>query len=449
MTVHERVRPSASPSHRRRRLALPILIGILASVIGAPTASAAEVTISNASFEWGISLEVGQSAPPFGGCNYLSAGQSDGTQGTYQTSAGNVRVLKNGIAPTWANKCDGAAQAQANQKVVWSGGTGTVDPVTGAASLAFQGNFSINFYGGLVPFTIVDPVVTVGANGDGQIVATLVGYQSSIDNPFEKTALPPVTGVVVADLSGVNAGATGFTVTPDYEGIEIEAAEGFAPQNRTTPGWGSWPAGFVGFHFATGLSSYWYSSGGAADSKKSPSPITFAYSEDGGPVDPGPQPEPGEGQQTISVTVPEVVAPGEFLWSIDGDQAVTLSEAANQGTYLQSTGSIDPILVTDTRAGGPEWSVSGQVSDFTGGLSGRYLGWNPEVLGDGAGAVAGSDVPSGITTGDGLTVPSILAAAPGGHAAGTAALGADLDLRLPVDTEPGTYSTVLTITALS
>ncbi|GAB3512930.1 hypothetical protein [Phytohabitans suffuscus] len=438
---------SVRPPGVGRRLATLAVAGTVVAgslALGAVPASAAPQTIDGAVFEWGVSTEM-QAAPPFGGCNYLSAGESDGTQASYQTSVGDVTVLKDGAAPTWANKCNGAPTRAVNQKVVWSGGSGTVDPATGEAQLSFTGQLSLNFYGGLVPFTIEDPVVTVAADGSGQVVATLFGYASSMENPTVKVPLDPVTGIVVADLSDVNAGGTGFTVTPDYAGVEYEppAGSGGTPQNRTVAGWGSWPDSWVDFHYETGLTSYWYSSGGSADPYKAPTAITISY--DGGVVDPG----PSDGEQDITVTVPEVVEPGEFLWSIDGDQAVNLGETTDQGTYLQATGAIDPISVTDTRAGGPEWSISGQVSDFTGGLSGKYLGWSPKVLTAGAGATAGTAVSAGIDAGNGLTESSTLAAASGGHAAGTASVGADLDLRLPAETPAGSYTATLTITALS
>ncbi|GAA2367471.1 family 16 glycosylhydrolase [Dactylosporangium salmoneum] len=158
-------------------------------------------------------------------------------------------------------------------------------------------------------------------------------------------------------------------------------------------------------------------------------------------------PPGGDGPaQTVTATVP--APPGEFSWTIDaGDHAVVLSDAVNKGSYLQSTGALKPVKVSDTRAGGPAWSVSGQVGDFTGGLSGKYLGWTPAVL-SGA-ATAGDAVPAGIDVGNGLAEPSVLGSAPTGHAAGTATLGAGLDLRVPVDTVPGTYTTTLTLTALS
>ena len=95
-----------------------------------------------------------------------------------------------------------------------------------------------------------------------------------------KVPLTPVNDVVIATVSGVNgANTTGFTATPSYAGVayNVPAGKDGAPQNRTTTGWGSWPASFVDFHFDTGLTSYWYSSGGAADSKKPPAPFTVGY----------------------------------------------------------------------------------------------------------------------------------------------------------------------------
>lgn len=440
-----------------RRLAAVAVAGTVIAggvAVGAAPAFAAPQTIGDATFTWGVSTEL-QSAPPFGGCNYLSAGESDGTQASYKTTVGDVSVVKDGAVPTWAGKCTGATTKQMNQQIVWSGGEGTVDPATGVTELAFTGQVSINFYGGLVPFTIKDPVVTVGADGAGTVKATLFGYGSSMENPTVKVPLDPVTGVVVADLADVESGNTvGFTTTPEYAGVEYTppAGSGGTPQNRTNTGWGAWPSSWVDFHYATGLTSYWYSSGGSADPYKAPTALTIAYGDaevPGEPGEPGEPQEPATGQQSISVKVPAKVEPGEFLWNIDGDRAVNLGETTSQGTYLQATGAIDPITVTDTRQNGPEWSISGQVSDFTGGLSGSHLGWTPKVLTVGAGATAGVAVASGLNGGTGLSGSATLANATGGHAGGTASVGADLDLRLPADTPAGEYAATLTVTALS
>ncbi len=159
-----------------------------------------------------------------------------------------------------------------------------------------------------------------------------------------------------------------------------------------------------------------------------------------------PAPPSADGQSIVA-TVPE--REGEFLWSIDGgDRAVTLTDAVDRGGYLQSTGELKPVTVTDTRIGGPAWSLSGQVGDFTGGLSGRYLGWSPSVHTAGGGAQAGPVVPSGLDSGAGLTAGANLGSAADGHVKGSAVLGAGLELRLPVTTEPGEYTVTLTLTAL-
>lgn len=207
------------------------------------------------------------------------------------------------------------------------------------------------------------------------------------------------------------------------------------------PLWGSWPQSFTDFIYRTGVNSYVHSSNAnpthAGDAAKAPLPVSVSY--------PAP---PGADQQTVTVVVPDA-GPGEFVWSVSGASGVGLGATTNQCSYLQATGAITPIDVKDTRAGAPQWSISGQVSDFTGGLSGGHLGWTPTVLTPGAGATAGPSVASVLDGGSGLTIPSLLASAIAGHEPGTARVGADLDLRLPVETTPGTYTAVLTITALS
>ena len=163
---------------------------------------------------------------------------------------------------------------------------------------------------------------------------------------------------------------------------------------------------------------------------------------------PAPPPPNTDNQETITATIPE--APGEFSWSIDAaDHSVALGTAVNNGDYWEATGSLKPVAVTDTRAGGPAWSVSGQISDFSGGLDGKYLGWSPTVATAGAGAVAGAVVGSGFASGNGLKDASVLGSALDGHAKGTGSLGAGLDLRVPADTDAGTYTATLTLTALS
>lgn len=156
--------------------------------------------------------------------------------------------------------------------------------------------------------------------------------------------------------------------------------------------------------------------------------------------------------QNLQVTVP-TGDDGEFLWSIDGtNDLIDLGVAVDSGDHFAASGLINPVRVTDTRRSGAPWSVSAQVTDFDSNVasfSGKYLGWTPSVVEQGGGALAGDAVESGFVSGDGLSVSSTLGHAPSGHERGSAKLGAELDLRIPIDATDGTYRATLTITALS
>ncbi len=546
--------------------AVALAVGI--TVVGAPAASAASASVTDATFTWGLSNEQGGGAF-FGGCNFLSAGTA-GNSGSsrlwtaadtdlFKVADGNTSIRK--LAPTndgsyeaitFSNKCigpNGAAVSSSSTasttgvQAVITGGTGTVDPDAGTASITWTGSFTSVFYGGLTYWSASNPVLTVNSDGTGTVTATASGYGASMDDPGLWVALSSRT-ITLANLTGVQVTATGFSLTPDYLGVSVNVPAGATAQPAQTPGnsayWGSFPQSFVDFQQETGQSSYWYTSGGSRDPAKPATALSIAYtaggSSEAAPVvtthpastsvqvggvaiftaaasgtpaptvqwemntgsgwvnvlgaststtlqvtaqslayngsqvravftnsvgtatsDPAtltvtgePDPGPGDNQQTIIATIPEPGPGGEFSWTIDAtDRTVTLSEAQNQGSYLQSTGDLKPVKVTDTRTGGPAWSVSGQLSDFSGGLSGKYLGWTPTVVAEGAGATAGAAVASGIDSGNGLTDSSVLGSAVAGHAGGTGTLGAALDLRVPVDTPAGTYTATLTLTALS
>ena len=157
------------------------------------------------------------------------------------------------------------------------------------------------------------------------------------------------------------------------------------------------------------------------------------------------------GSQEISVDVPKLTA-GEFVWTIPGsNDLVDLGTAELRGDHYYATGAINPILVTDTRRGAPEWTVTARIGDFTSddqAISGRYLGWTPAVIEAGGGAAAGAAVASGFDEGDGLSVDSLLGRAAPGHELGSAMLGAELTLKMPTDARVGVYRATLTLTAL-
>lgn len=161
---------------------------------------------------------------------------------------------------------------------------------------------------------------------------------------------------------------------------------------------------------------------------------------------------PPEGDQSIAVTIPGQAA-GELWWALDGTSSlVDLGVASEESDHFLAEGAIVPIHVQDTRAGNPAWSITAQVSDFTAGgesVSSKYLGWTPGVIENAGDAVAGAPVASGFDEGDGLSVARTLAGAEEGHSRGASLVGADLELKLPLDTPQGTYSATITLTALS
>ncbi|MFN8053426.1 MAG: hypothetical protein U0Q22_18440 [Acidimicrobiales bacterium] len=258
------------------------------------------VSLTDASLEWTVSREADHGTFAPGQVNYWSAGESDSTQATYVPTSGNATVLKKNASGTyvpigsepavgWANRGkDGlgvnVSATSANylgQKVRFTGGTGTLDRTTGASTIQWTGTFSINFYGQYVPFWIKNPKLVVNASGVGQITATVAGFASSLDDPTTRTPLP-ATAVVIADLPVVNgANSTGFTAATAYGSTSVTPPAPAGPQVAKTAAngayWGSWPQTFVNFQAATGLGTYWYTSGGSTDNQKPQEPVTVAY----------------------------------------------------------------------------------------------------------------------------------------------------------------------------
>ncbi|TAK70661.1 MAG: Ig-like domain repeat protein [Actinomycetota bacterium] len=258
------------------------LIGTL-GIAAAPAASAAPIDVTGAVLTWSGSRLLQSAAPIPGQCHYFSAGLSDpgDLADSYAATAGNVSIRKAAAAATYATRCDGATTAAGvDQQVVVTGGTGTTDPATGAGTIQWTGTWSVNMYGGLAPFSITNPKLTVAADGSSTVTATLDGYAGSMGSSGPATPVAAVPNVVVARFAGLTP-VTGFDATPLYSGVEYNAT-GSAPQNRTAAGWGSWPASFVDFQATTGLASFFYSSGAASDGTKAPAAVEVDY--DLGPV---------------------------------------------------------------------------------------------------------------------------------------------------------------------
>lgn len=261
--------------------------------------------LENVSFEWTGNAEM-QKNSPAGTPNYFSAGASQGTEATYRSVAGNAAVYQRSPSggeslATWSTRGAHVSGGGRRQIVRLYGGDARVEP-DGAATVRWNGSFSVNFYGGLVPFTFTDPELTVDADGSGALKAEMSGCASNIDNPSVCTPFASVPDVTVADFSGVEIDPSGeVEVKPEYAGVEVDEVDPTKPQVRTGSGWGSWPASFVSFHVQTGLAAYWYSSGGD-DTAKPPFPFAVDFQGDAPPSAPPPEEKPADAAQGSPAT---------------------------------------------------------------------------------------------------------------------------------------------------
>jgi hypothetical protein len=261
------------------------------------------LSLDGVSLDWTGSPELQRKAPN-GQPNYFSAGVSDGGETSYGSASAGVRVLHRPTvgalaSASWATR--GAQTTGAVKQLVrLTDGHAEIDE-DGSAHVTWSGSFSVNFYGGLVPFTISRPELTVGADGHGTLRADLSGYGASQADPSNRHPVTPADDVTIATFSGVeiDPGAA-VEIAPAYGGVEVTAPVGFATQDRASSGWGAWPQELVDFHGATGLAPYWYSSGGAFDAYKQADPFTVDFTGAGSlpPLVPGGDPPPPAADRT-------------------------------------------------------------------------------------------------------------------------------------------------------
>jgi hypothetical protein len=196
------------------------------------------LSLDGVSLDWTGSPEL-QRLAPSGQSNYLSAGASDGSESTYRASAPGARVLH--VAPngqespaSWATRSAQTAGV-VKQVVRLTDGRAEIEE-DGSASVTWPGSFSVNFYGGLVPFTVSSPELTIDADGDGTLRGDLSGYGASQADPNDRHSIAPVADVTIATFSGVEVDPQGkVTIEADYAGVEVAPPAGFGPQTGRLP----------------------------------------------------------------------------------------------------------------------------------------------------------------------------------------------------------------------
>ena len=257
---------------------------------------------------------------------------------------------------------------------------------------------------------------------------------------------------VFAGLAGVSAGAVMLTAASALAANGAEA--GFSAARGQT---------LTASYLRQGFTSTDDCSAGTCDPGTQIVPISVTVPPPTSTVPPpgSSVPPPGSSVPPPGSSVPppgsSVPPPGSSTVPPPGSFTVTVT-----GSTVPSTGSANPLVlggnlpeitVSDTRSSSPGWSVSGQVSDFTGSgtaagstISGNQLGWAPSGAVTG-GATLGSPVaPNGPGLG---SIPAVLARAAGGSGFGTDTLSARLLLVIPASARAGPYNAVLTITCVS
>jgi hypothetical protein len=150
---------------------------------------------------------------------------------------------------------------------------------------------------------------------------------------------------------------------------------------------------------------------------------------------------------TITVEIPA----GIGALTLTGVPAsVSLGTAVLNGGVLEASGNLSGVTVTDTRQlDAPDWSLTGQVSDFTSAsntLLGKYLGWTPSKASGASTSTVGAAVAPAPGSANGIAASAAFGAGQPTDLETVTVFNAALLLKAPANTPAGSYSAILTIT---
>lgn len=170
--------------------------------------------------------------------------------------------------------------------------------------------------------------------------------------------------------------------------------------------------------------------------------VRFAGDSDGPGTDPV-----GEAGVPLVAEIEE--SAGALSLSVEPTDGVAL-QGGLEDDHLDLSGALPDVTVNDTRADAAGWSASGQSTRFsdddqTTAIGADRLGWTPRLVEGRPGVVAGEKVDSSLTGGQGLSSPQNLATADAVGRQGSTSLAADLSLKVPATTGPGSYAATLTV----
>lgn len=270
----------------RRLVAAAVAVAVAggAAVVAASPATAAVETIRNATFTWGVSgyAQVGIFGPwtfkdLSGNASQLVGSVSGGSQSEYV------------VAPQPATSMPVSNPQKTPNAVRFTGGTGTVDPTTGASTLAWTGSYTVNAYPAAfnAPNEIYsDPRLTLDAQGSGTLSFHFVlgaGLDMS-GNPTPEQDLGRVPLVSFANGAVTGLDADGYIATPTYRNVAVSVPEGETAQVTTcttdggaTGWWGSWNPAFVNA-LPSSVRPHFYSTGCTGNQDLKPAlPVDVAF----------------------------------------------------------------------------------------------------------------------------------------------------------------------------
>jgi hypothetical protein len=196
--------------------------------------------------------------------------------------------------------------------VQFAGGTGTLDPATGAVEVSWDGSYTQNGYPAMfnAPDEVfADPELTIStATGAGELTMD-VTIGAATDREGNQTPAVELGRITVATFdagSAAPAAGGGYRLTPDYQGV-VNGIEGQDSSCTTADGatgwWGSWPLEYVSA-VPESIRPHYYSTGcgGKQDNKPAlPIDISFAAAPDAPSVTVSETRVDAEGTTTVTV----------------------------------------------------------------------------------------------------------------------------------------------------
>lgn len=334
---------AGTPGRARRVGAVTGALALAAAVAlaGAAPASATTQQVDDATFTWGISgyAQVGIFGPwtykdLTGNASVLTGSVSGGTQSTYL------------VDPVPATSFPTSKAGSTPNAVHFVAGTGTADPETGAASLAWDGSYTVNAYPAIynAPNEIYsDPQLQVAADGSGSL-----SFEFALGAGTDMSGNPtPAQEFGRLDLVTFSAGSVDVRAdgqvrfSPDYQGVAVTVADS-AAQTTTcaatggaTGWWGSWSPAFVNAVPAS-VRPHFYSTGcGGMQDAKPALPVDVTYTVD----------------EVVAPATPQVVVSSTTLQA-DGTSDITVT---GTGFTAAADGTVPGIYVAVGPKSGDTW----------------------------------------------------------------------------------------------